>query len=214
MNDFFASFSTPLIFFSVLYSDGVIIYNEFRNERGDVDTCPILWRKDKFECIESGCFWLSDTPEEFSFGWDAEYVEYRMCSYVVLKDKETKSKFVVMNTHVGFGDEEQIKSVELIHEYSEKISNYPTVVIGDFNMRPDSPAYERMTELFTDVNAVTANDLGPTYHGYNEEGNTPAHVDYCFVNKKVTPINQEIIDDLVDGEYPSDHYGLNIDVQF
>lgn len=43
-----------------------------------------------------------------------------------------------MNTHFGFGDKGQVGSANLIYEYSGKILNYPTFVIGDFNMNPKS----------------------------------------------------------------------------
>jgi len=191
------------------YSDTYDMFNKYRSETSDMESCPILWRKDKFKCIDTGYFWLSDTPEEESKGWDEKYDCYRICEYVILKAKETNTKFVVMNTHFGFGDEGQVKSVELLHEYSKKISNYPTIVLGDFNMTPNTPAYERMTELFTDVNAVTTKDWSQTYHGYNPELNAEKHIDYCFVDQKVVPLGQEIIDTLIKEKYySSDHYGL------
>lgn len=186
------------------------MFLKYRNEAVDLEACPILWRKDKFECVDTGYFWLSDTPEEPSFGWDALYNCFRMCEYVILKDLDTDKQFVVMNTHLGFGDEEQIKSVELIHEYSKKISEYPTIILGDFNMIPSSAGYKRMSELFTDVNAATAKDMSQTYHGYKPEEHKEEHIDYCFISEGIKPMNQEIINDLVDGKYASDHYGLSI----
>lgn len=189
------------------------IFNMYRNETVDVESSPILWRKDKFACVDMGYFWLSDTPEEETRGWDELYNCYRMCEYVVLKEKKSDKPFVVMNTHFGFGDEGQVKSAELIYDYSKTISKYPTIILGDFNMKPNSLGYERMSVLFTDVNAVTANDMGQTYHGYEPEKYADEHIDYCFVNEQVAPVSQTIIDDLVDGHYPSDHYGLKIEVK-
>ena len=133
-----------------------------------------------------------------------------MCVYVILQDKQSKERFTFMNTHFGFGDTCQIKSVKLIEEYSKKISSYPTIIVGDFNMKPDSPAYALMSEMFTDVNAVTTKDVRATYHGYNPENFLDVHIDYCFTNEKVRPISQKIIDDTVNGMYLSDHYGLYI----
>ena len=82
-----------------------------------------------------------------------------------------------------------------------------TVLTGDFNATPDSPAYKRLSEFFSDVNAVTAKDFGTTFHNYGEikEGQ---HIDYCFISGNAVPIDSQIIRDTADGKYPSDHYGL------
>ena len=194
------------------FGDKFDIFNKYRAVT-NLESAPILWNKEKFECIKTGYFWLSDTPEGESKGWDEKYDCYRICSYVVLKERKSEKKFAFMNTHFGFGDTGQIKSVKLIYDYSKEISPYPTFVTGDFNMRPETPAYKVMSELFTDVNAVTSNDLRQTYHGYNPENFKDAHIDYCFVDKTIKPISQKLIDDLSEGMFPSDHYGLYIKIE-
>lgn len=194
------------------FGDKYEIFNKYRAETEE-ESAPILWRKDKFECVKTGYFWLSDTPEIESKGWDELYDCHRMCVYTILRDKENDKKFTFMNTHFGFGDDGQIKSVKLIDEYSKKISSYPTFIVGDFNMKPDSIAYDLMSKIFTDVNAVTENDLRTTYHGYHPEKITDAHIDYCFTDEKIRPVSQKIIDDLVNDMFPSDHYGLYIKIE-
>ena len=188
------------------------IFNKYR-AKNDKESSPILWRKNKFECLKKGYFWLSDTPNVESKGWDEVYDCFRICTYIILRDKESDKKFTVMNTHFGFGDKGQVKSVKLLDEYVNKISSYPTFVIGDFNMKPDSVAYALMSKIFTDVNAVTTNDLRTTYHGYNPGKVMNSHIDYCFTNKEIKPVSQKIIDDTVNGMFPSDHYGLYIKIE-
>lgn len=195
------------------FSDRYDMFLKYRNETVDMEASPILWKKDKFDCIKTGYFWLSDTPEIESKGWDTIGC-YRMCVYAILKDKQTEKCFTFMNTHFGFGDDGQLKSVELIYEYSKKISNYPTFITGDFNMNPESVVYEAMTKYFTDVNAATVNDLRNTFHGYKtEEFGIKHHIDFCFVSDGIKPINQKLINRTFDGKFPSDHYGLEIDVE-
>ena len=172
----------------------------------ELEAAPILWKRDKFECVDKGYFWLSDTPEVESRGWDELYNCWRMCEYVILKHIESGRCFTYMNTHYGFGDNGQIKSSKLLYEYSKKISQNPTLITGDFNMRPSAPAYAEMVKHFTDVNSVTANDRRTTYHGYGTVDD--AHIDFCFVSDKIKPLSLKLIDELVDGKYPSDHYGL------
>lgn len=192
------------------YSDEYDMFSKYRSQTFDIEASPILWRKNKFDCIKTGYFWLSDTPEIESRGWDEVYDCHRMCLYAILKDKQNGNCFTVMNTHFGFGDKGQISSTKLVYDYSQKISAFPTFIVGDFNMTPDSVGYAAMVKNFIDVNPRTANDLSSTFHNYQPETVKNQHIDYCFIDKSITPIRQKIITDTIDGKYPSDHYGLYI----
>ena len=190
-----------------MFLDNYDFFNKYRTSTGWLESAPILWRKDKFECLKTGYFWLSDTPEVESGGWD-EINHNRICIYAILRDKQSGTEFTFMNTHFGFGDECHKKSVKLILEYSKQISNLPTFITGDFNMLPESEAYGIITRSMSDVNAKTVNDMRSTYHGYNPEENQNVHIDYCFVDSQIAPLHSHIIDEVVDGKFPSDHYGL------
>ena len=185
------------------------IFNKYRSE-SEREAAPILWKRDKFDCIDTGYFWLSDTPEVESRGWDELYNCFRMCQYTILKHKESGKAFAYMNTHYGFGDKGQIDSSKLIYEYSKKLPNGALIITGDFNMRPSALGYAEMIKHFTDVNSVTVNDRRTTYHGYGKVDDE--HIDYCFINDKVKPISLKIIDELDDGKYPTDHYGLYVEL--
>lgn len=189
-----------------LYSE-YEMFNKYRSV-SELESAPILWKKGKFECLDTGYFWLSDTPEVESRGWDELYNCWRMCEYVILKHIESGKVFTHMNTHYGFGDKGQTSSSRLIYEYSKKISQNPTLITGDFNMNPTSCGYSEMVKYFTDVNAATVNDRRTTYHGYGTGDN--AHIDYCFIDDKIKPVDLKLIDETVDGKFPTDHYGLFI----
>ena len=118
-----------------------------------------------------------------------------------------------MNTHFGFGDKYQALSAKLIYEYSKKISNFPTFVTGDFNMVPKSQGYNEMITHFTDSNVATINSSLPTFHGYYMENRKQSHIDYCFVNDSIIPRKYEIIEKTFEGKFPSDHYGLYIELE-
>ena len=172
----------------------------------------MLWKKDKFDCLQRGYFWLSDTPEVMSGGWDT-YPHNRICLYVLLKDKKDGTTFAFFNTHFGFGEENQIKSVRLVQRYMENFSDYPTFITGDFNMIPSSAPYAEMIKKFTDANELTVKDRRSTYHAYNPQVDTNMHIDYCFVNKDVTPVAFKIIDETVEDKFPSDHYGIYTELE-
>ena len=81
-------------------------------------------------------------------------------------------------------------------------------------MTPSSPGYAEMTKYFIDVNAVTANNTVSTYHGYELNNNFDAHIDFCFIDSRIRALGQEVIDQLVDGKFPSDHYGIYSEIEF
>ena len=196
------------------FSEKYDIYSVPRTTKeGHPEAVPMLWRKDRFECLKKGCFWLSDTPEEESRGWDEKYNVNRICCYAVLKERLTGKTFTFMNTHFGFGDSCQTKSARLIQKYADMISSdAPTFCTGDFNMNSESLGYKEMVKRFTDVNAVTLKYDGVTFHGYAPEKYKGGPIDFCFINDGVTPRSCKIIDELVDGKYPSDHYGLYLEL--
>ena len=193
-------------FIEKYYLENYDMFLKYRAE-SSLEGCPILWKKDKFECLDKGYFWLSDTPEVESSGWDS-WGCHRICEYVILKEKSTGKTFNFMNTHFGFSDKCQVDSAKLIYEYSKKISDYPTFIVGDFNMTPTSLGYKEMVKHFRDVNTLTVNDLTTTYHGYKPDEITDAHIDFCFIDENIKPINQKLMTETFNGKYPSDHYGV------
>ena len=187
-------------------------YEVFLVHRGDDESIPILWKKDKFDCIKKGVFWLSDTPDEMSKGWDELYNCYRICMYAVLQDKESNKSFCFMNTHYGFGDRCQTDSANLIYNYNKKITEFPTFITGDFNMTPTSAGYAQITKYYKDANKCTLNYTGTTFHNYAPE-TQDEHIDYCFIDEKIKPLNTVLLDQTFDGKYPSDHYGFYFELE-
>lgn len=186
------------------YSGRYSFFNKYRSHT-NLEATPIFWKEEKFECIDKGYFWFSDTPWIESFGKDT-YGCKRICMWVYLKEKCTNKEFFFFNTHFGFGDEEQMASVQLIKRTVDVLKAGNAIIVGDFNMEPKSKSYNEMIKNYIDVNAVTGNN-GITFHnyGYGEE----EHIDYCFTNNENIEIKSTcLIDDLVDGKYPSDHYGV------
>lgn len=189
-----------------IYKD-YAIFNRYRST-SSLEGVPILWKRNKFDLLKSGYFWLSDTPEAESRGWDELFHCYRICLYVILKEKENGKEFTVINTHYGFGDKGQADSSNLIFEYSQKISSCPTFITGDFNMHIEDLGYKEMVKHFNDANMFTRKDLSTTFHGYCPEKITNEHIDYCFIDKSIKAVDVSLIDNKIDGKFPSDHYGL------
>lgn len=191
-----------------LFGEDYEIYTMYRG--GDREACPILFKKSEFRCLARGAFWLSDTPSAVSECWGQGY---RICEYVKLLQLKSGREFVFINTHFGFTDKIQTASSRVVTDYARKISDLPTFVLGDFNMHTDWAGYAVMTEYFADVNAETAKDESETFHGYYDGSEPVEHIDYCFVDGKITPINAETVKTTFDGKYPSDHYPVVFDIK-
>ena len=187
------------------YGDEYEMFNRNRSE-DEHESAPIFWKKNVFKCLDKGYFWLSDTPEVESKGWDEVYDCYRICMWVILEHRVTGKRIWYMNTHFGFGDNGQVKSAQLIRKYQKNISEYPAIITGDFNMTQQTPGYKKMTEYYTDVNMATVRNMKETFHNYYRGKETL--IDFCFVGDEIVPVSYEVIDELVDGKYPSDHYGI------
>ena len=190
-----------------------IMYRAESNKEGT----PMLWKKDKFECLDKGYFWLSDTPEVESKGWD-EYGCHRICLWAKLKEKESGKVFIAANTHFGFGDQCQTDSARLILSRINAHGTDAVFVTADYNFNSEMLGYKEMTRDFVDVTATTTGDKTPTYHGYDlanamtddeirVTGKTfGGHIDFCFANPKgMTPITGKVLRENFDGKFPSDH---------
>ncbi|MEM8889234.1 MAG: endonuclease/exonuclease/phosphatase family protein, partial [Bacteroidota bacterium] len=57
----------------------------------------IFYKADKLSLIRQSTFWLSESPDEISVGWDAALE--RICTYALFEEKAGGAKFYVFNTH-------------------------------------------------------------------------------------------------------------------
>ena len=103
----------------------------------------IYYRKEKFDLLDHGTFWLSESPDIVSRGWDAAC--NRTVTWVKLKLKGNNKSFYYFNTHLDHqGKIARSKSIELITEKILQIAGKKPVVIlgGDMNSSLDSPIFK------------------------------------------------------------------------
>ena len=183
-------------------------------ENGESST--VFYLKDKYDLVDSGDFWLSETPDIPSKGWDAP-THNRICTYVILKDKETGFTYAHFNTHLdNAGEQARAESVALIaSEIAQLAPDIPVVLTGDFNFNETSYNYANMLSCGmkdTKYLAETA-DFGPTYHGYRAVNLDILPIDFVFVNAYVKSVAYSKIDrSKVNGIYPSDHYPVIVNM--
>ena len=180
-----------------------------RNLGGGGEASPVFYKKDKYELIDSGTFWLSKTPDIPSKSWDAMY--NRICTYVVLRNKETRFVYAHFNAHFDhMGVLSRLESVAVVTEKVSKICNtFPAVFTGDLNDHEGGDMYNRVLEAgFRDTKqlAETADDK-ETYHGYSDLLTKEKPIDFIFVNAMATKVSTYKVDTTkYDGEYASDHH--------
>ena len=185
--------------------DHVIAY---RDNAPMHEGCPVFYNTAKFTLRDKGSFWLSETPETSSKDWGAAFA--RVCSYVILTQKETGKDLVVFNTHLDHvSDEARIRGIGVVLDKLRQFGGLPCVLMGDMNAEEDSETYRAATADFDDAKYRTENPpKGPTYQNFGEELDAE-NIDYFLVSKTgVRVTDYRIVDTTFDGVYPSDHFPI------
>jgi len=179
----------------------------------------IFYNATLFEALSSDTFWLSETPNKISVGWDASME--RICTYVLLKDKKTGNQFYVFNTHFDhIGNEARINSAKLIADKIESINKdkNPVFVMGDFNLLPNSKPILFLSKQLNDSKFVSIHKpFGPkgTFNAFKFEKPVTDRIDYIFTSKENVIVHKfATISDSKDCKYPSDHLPVLINVSF
>ena len=179
------------------------------SNKGGGEASPVFYKKDKYELLDSGTFWLSKNPEKASRSWDAMFK--RVCTYAILKDKTTGFTYAHFNAHFDhMGVIARMESVAVVAQKVKEIApNLPVVFSGDFNDEEGGDAYNRVLESgFKDTKYIAAeSDSGTTFHGYSELVEKEMPIDYIFVNGFVSSVKfYKIDDEKINGIYSSDHH--------
>lgn len=106
---------------------------------------PVFYRKDRFRRVKSSTFWLSETPNRVSKGWDADLE--RIATWAILQEKNTNKELLVINTNFDHrGVQSRIESARLLKaKISELAGERQVILAGDFNSVPDSEAIQLLT---------------------------------------------------------------------
>ena len=179
--------------------------------------CAIYFDTTQYEVMENSTFWLSDTPNQVSVGWDAALE--RICTYGLFKKKMSGEMIWVFNTHFDHvGTRARKKSSELIIKKIKElnIQSLPVVLMGDFNSNSDSDPIKIFKNELQDALEISSTGLrGPrgTFNGFDIKHPMDNRIDYIFV-KDIKVISYRHIDDrLNNNRHISDHLPVMIIVQ-
>lgn len=159
----------------------------------------IFYNTQKFELIKTETFWLSETPDKVSVGWDASME--RICTYGAFKNMENKAIVHVFNGHFDHIGPEARKSSAMVIEQKInqlKILEEPIIVMGDFNCGEKDEPIQVFKSFLDDAISNSPNGLyGPpgTFNGFDENMVPQNRIDYIFTKNIGTIINYRHIND-------------------
>jgi len=159
------------------------------NGKSKGEMAPIFYKKSEWICINKGTFWLSETPEKPSKGWDAGLP--RIVSWVQLEQVSTAKKLFVFNTHFDHkGKEARIQSgILLAQKVKEMAGEELFVIAGDLNLTSDHPSYQELIKISADSRKAAENIRGTDYSFAGFDVNNPPfplhRIDYLFVSGSI-----------------------------
>ena len=170
----------------------------------------IFWNKKTVKVMKWGTFWLSETPEKPSMGWDAAC--YRTATWALMKDKRTGEKFYFVNTHLDHvGAEARKNGLKLIVERIAEINpeGYPMVLTGDFNMKPSAPELKDLDACMKSARKVAlTTDSHNTFNNWGK-AKSDMIIDYIYYSGFSSCLEyQTVTKKYNDRKFISDHYPI------
>ena len=175
----------------------------------------IYYDTTRLTLLDSGTFWLSETPEKVSIGWDAAC--NRTCTWGHFKVNDTGFEFLYFNTHLDhLGSLARKNSIKLIVDKMTELNpdNVPVFLSGDFNSTTDDPIFDPLKASLKDAREVSAiSDKIITYNGFGTVTDNPNTrkewvIDHIFFSG-VNPMAFMVLNGNYGVPFISDHYPIS-----
>jgi endonuclease/exonuclease/phosphatase family metal-dependent hydrolase len=181
-----------------------------RNADGSGEHMGVFYRKDRLQVIDSGDFWLSDTPDvPGSITWD--HLHPRMVTWALFQRRADGKRFYLFNTHLPYRDQDEAARVKGAQAIARRLATLPAgvpvVLTGDFNTTPDSEAHAVLARTLQDAwtTAPRVEGSDATFHGFS--GQADRRIDWILVRgvqlESITSVTTRW-----NNRYPSDHFPL------
>jgi endonuclease/exonuclease/phosphatase family metal-dependent hydrolase len=193
-------------------------------EKGEMMT--IFFRRERFEKIDGGHFWLSEEPDMIgSKGWDAALP--RLVSWVKLRDLKHPERLPLLfaNTHFDHqGEVAREESALLVRRQLASIgSGCHLVLTGDFNADEGSVPYRNLFEpgvgarVLKDTYRLAFREKGPgegTFSGFAASNTAGPRIDWIAVGESIRVKSAAIDRSAFEGRTPSDHFPVTAILEF
>lgn len=205
-------------------------YNHIGVGRDDGKTkgeyASILYKKDKFEELQSGHFWLSENTGYPNTGWDAKYP--RICIWTQLKEKDNGKIIWFYNLHLDhIGIKARRESCKLVLQKIKKevAVDEACILTGDFNVDQNNEIYniiENSGVLRDSYNICEKRyATNGTFNGFNPDHWSVNRIDHIFISNNLNVLNYKVLTDIywIQGEknkirLPSDHFPVSVSLMF
>lgn len=198
--------------------EGVGVARDDGKTKGEYSS--VFYRKDVFDALDSGTFWLSEYPDSVGLkGWDAACV--RVATWAKLQHKETGKIVMAVNTHfdhVGVEARKQ-SALLIIRKIKEIVGDRAAVLTGDFNVTDQSDAYQTITTnefVLKDAHKIAEKVSGVnyTFHDFTRQPlEKRSKIDFIFVTPHIRVLSSDIPQE-VEGALLSDHNPQWIEMEF
>lgn len=143
------------------------------------ETMAVFWRTAELELLDKGTFWLSETPDQVSKGWDASY--RRTCTWAGFRHKKSGQTCYFFNTHLdNDGKVAREESIRLLVLRMKTINSKRRVsfLTADFNSNVTDACFAPLHVYMRDARANAAvSDDYPSWNGY---GASTGRLDHVF----------------------------------
>jgi endonuclease/exonuclease/phosphatase family metal-dependent hydrolase len=189
--------------------DHVGVHRDDGIEKGEV--MAIFWNTKTQKLLKWGNFWLSETPDVPSFGWDAKC--RRTATWALLKDRRSHNKYYYVNTHLDHkGAEARANGLKLIVDRIDDINpeGYPMILTGDFNVELGDPCLQSLVGRMESVRDIAPKtDCLDTYQAFGTNEYKSCVIDYIYESGFGAAQSFETITKTyADIPYISDHYPI------
>ena len=180
------------------------------------ESCPIFYLKAKLKLLDSGNFWISETPDVPSFGPGAACK--RICTWAIFKNRLSGKTFVHVNTHFDHVSEEaRVQGAQIVTRFIEEhFSGLSVVFTADMNTTDKGEAYAVMTQNLNDAAKTAADCISyGTFHGGKDPSRNPDYfIDFVLYSTGFDTAAYRTVTKGIDDRFTSDHFPIYADLQF
>ena len=178
----------------------------------------VFYKNDRFRVLDHGDFWLSETPDQPSMGWDATCCN-RLCTWIYFEELESKKRFYFFNTHFDHqGIIARKESSKLVLRKIREIAGVnPVIFMGDLNGGHDSDWYkilsnsDMLLDTYQQLKFPYANN--GSFNGFGRRNSSNQIIDHIFTSDHFEIIKWGILTDSYYGKFPSDHFPVMVELK-
>lgn len=190
----------------------------------------IFYRTDAIDVLEWGTYWLSETPDVPSMGWDAAC--FRTATWALMQCRESGRSFYFVNTHLDHvGADARKNGLALIVQRIAAMNpeGWPMILTGDFNVRADDPSLADLDQIMSSARRSAAvTDTVASFNAYRKPIETAAlgnhlkddkteqnAIDYIYYTGfSACPVFETVTQSYAGVPFISDHYPVKARLVF